>query len=357
MRVVLLLAGLLGHTYGMVDVIKVQNNTQEKLATFPSTDARFGGALDENGLLGIVVKANNTYGCSRIQEAPKGQNYIALIERGGTNCTFTMKVRHAQEAGFAAAIVYDDEDSSDLVIMESDSDHNIDIGIPSVFVSQTSGHFIIYKLHDSEDGTILVQLWPEMYAPRSFLMTFVTIIAGVSIIFTLFLFYRRHTILHQHARPKVRMTRRQALKLAKRSFIESDADETCCICLEQYSRGDTITTLPCNHFFHQGCIRPWLQEQQRVCPICKRDPVVPNRESESTPLLSPNPSDLESGHGSRAGSRLLDASALDPALPINGEDEPESPLGPAPIRRLSLGSNHSAAPSESSSSSGDSDDD
>jgi hypothetical protein len=82
------------------------------------------------------------------------------------------------------------------------------------------------------------------------------------------------------------MTRTQALKLPKRSFKADDADETCCICLDNYARGDTITTLPCKHFFHQACIRPWLQEQQRVCPICKRDPVTTVAESERTPLLS-----------------------------------------------------------------------
>jgi hypothetical protein len=104
-------------------------------------------------------------------------------------------------------------------------------------------------------------------------------------------------------RPKVRLSPAQALKLPKRPFAESDADENCCICLEPYAHGAIITTLRCKHYFHHDCIKPWLQEQQRVCPICKRDPFGPvEPQSERTPLLSPPPSgeideeSVEAGH-------------------------------------------------------------
>ena len=56
---------------------------------------------------------------------------------------------------------------------------------------------------------------------------------------------------------------------------------TCCICLDEYSAGDAILTLPCKHYFHKACITPWLTQRQRLCPLCKRDPVA----TERTPLL------------------------------------------------------------------------
>ncbi len=42
----------------------------------------------------------------------------------------------------------------------------------------------------------------------------------------------------------------------------------CVICLGEYDLGESITTLPCLHFFHTGCIRSWL-ESNNNCPVCK----------------------------------------------------------------------------------------
>lgn len=42
----------------------------------------------------------------------------------------------------------------------------------------------------------------------------------------------------------------------------------CCICLEDFSRGDGRTSLPCLHGFHTDCVNKWLQSNGS-CPICK----------------------------------------------------------------------------------------
>ena len=42
----------------------------------------------------------------------------------------------------------------------------------------------------------------------------------------------------------------------------------CVICLEEYDRGESITTLPCLHLFHTDCIRSWLKSNNN-CPVCK----------------------------------------------------------------------------------------
>ncbi|KAK1436594.1 hypothetical protein QVD17_02376 [Tagetes erecta] len=44
--------------------------------------------------------------------------------------------------------------------------------------------------------------------------------------------------------------------------------EPCCICQEEYKDGDDLGTLDCEHGFHHGCIKQWLQ-QKNLCPICK----------------------------------------------------------------------------------------
>ena len=45
--------------------------------------------------------------------------------------------------------------------------------------------------------------------------------------------------------------------------------ETCVICLEEFSAGDTIRMLPCSHEYHSECIDNWLRTQQQNCPMCK----------------------------------------------------------------------------------------
>jgi hypothetical protein len=44
--------------------------------------------------------------------------------------------------------------------------------------------------------------------------------------------------------------------------------ETCVICMEEMTRGASVTTLPCAHQFHDACIHAWLVVNKR-CPIDK----------------------------------------------------------------------------------------
>jgi E3 ubiquitin-protein ligase RNF115/126 len=43
---------------------------------------------------------------------------------------------------------------------------------------------------------------------------------------------------------------------------DTDAKLDCSICKDEYKIGDVVKMLPCNHYFHVGCIDPWLE---RVC--------------------------------------------------------------------------------------------
>lgn len=42
----------------------------------------------------------------------------------------------------------------------------------------------------------------------------------------------------------------------------------CVICMEEYSAGDELRTLPCFHRFHVACVSEWLRCNS-ACPICK----------------------------------------------------------------------------------------
>lgn len=47
-----------------------------------------------------------------------------------------------------------------------------------------------------------------------------------------------------------------------------DAMEECIICLESFTAGCALRTLPCMHRYHQGCIDKWLSIHLS-CPLCK----------------------------------------------------------------------------------------
>ncbi|KAG7600001.1 Zinc finger RING-type [Arabidopsis suecica] len=43
----------------------------------------------------------------------------------------------------------------------------------------------------------------------------------------------------------------------------------CSICLESFTKGDILISLPCTHSFHSSCLNPWLRACGD-CPYCRR---------------------------------------------------------------------------------------
>lgn len=43
----------------------------------------------------------------------------------------------------------------------------------------------------------------------------------------------------------------------------------CTVCMDDFQVGDSARQLPCEHFFHQDCILPWLKVHAS-CPICRK---------------------------------------------------------------------------------------
>jgi len=50
--------------------------------------------------------------------------------------------------------------------------------------------------------------------------------------------------------------------------FRSDIDIECPICLNHIGHGDSITILPCSHYFCGNCITEW-SKVDNVCPICR----------------------------------------------------------------------------------------
>jgi hypothetical protein len=55
---------------------------------------------------------------------------------------------------------------------------------------------------------------------------------------------------------------------------ESNSEEDhpgCSICTEDFTVGEDVRVLPCNHKFHPACVDPWLVNVSGTCPLCRLD--------------------------------------------------------------------------------------
>ncbi|MEM8600980.1 MAG: T9SS-dependent M36 family metallopeptidase [Bacteroidota bacterium] len=124
-------------------------------ATYPSGPASFGPPFPSESTTGVVVLGEDdefsSLGCtSLINGDLSGQ--IVMLERG--SCNFVDKVRNAQAAGAAAAIIFNCEPGADgcstnnpgegIISMGLPAgDNDSDITIPSVFVQRSTGLLIL----------------------------------------------------------------------------------------------------------------------------------------------------------------------------------------------------------------------
>ncbi|KAL2138966.1 hypothetical protein VTI28DRAFT_5930 [Corynascus sepedonium] len=102
----------------------------------------------------------------------------------------------------------------------------------------------------------------------------------------------------------------------------------CSICTEDFTVGEDVRVLPCDHKFHPPCIDPWLINISGTCPLCRldlhphsrrssKDHGPENRSSSDNnyhPSRSVSPSDAtgtnNTTHQNRRSSRFLDLHRL-----------------------------------------------
>ncbi|XP_038051034.1 E3 ubiquitin-protein ligase RNF13-like isoform X1 [Patiria miniata] len=245
--------------------------------TFPSMPANFGDRLPMNGFKGKLVVAVPLDGCYTLQPPPKANmtsyNFFALIKRD--NCNFDLKVWNAQKVGYAGAIVFNSDDDDSVLPMNGDQ-YGQDIYIPSVFVGASSGKTL--KTMNYSTGSKIIMNDEYSFSYNIYLVPFISI---VGICFSLMLCFMVAKYVRDRRRLKrSRLSRTNLKKIPVKKFVKGDDYDVCAICLDDYEEGDKLRILPCNHAFHCKCVDPWLTNNRRTCPVCKRK-VVPTGEADS----------------------------------------------------------------------------
>ncbi|CAF2925301.1 unnamed protein product [Rotaria sp. Silwood2] len=291
------------------DVI-VYDNSNKSINNYNDQAAGFGPSFPTGGLKGYITIIEPQNGCTKILPPPNiptfGYHWIALIPRirGNESCEFGLKVQNAQNANFSAVIIYNYED---VLFTMGSSGKNV--RIPSTLITHMDGLTLIsrylYNTTSVNSTSIYhVKIVPEQPLPMAAYLVPILVVMAFLILgligFVLVKMYlqRRHT--RRHRLP------RSALKQLKiKKFVKGDPWEVCAICLDDYEDGAKLRILPCDHAYHMKCIDPWLINNRRQCPVCKRyvfpdhdnsdeDGSINNQQArtptEQTPLVHSNDS-------------------------------------------------------------------
>ncbi|XP_010256419.1 PREDICTED: receptor homology region, transmembrane domain- and RING domain-containing protein 2 isoform X2 [Nelumbo nucifera] len=305
------------------NVVLVANNLT---MSFEDIEANFAPAIKGSGECGKLYVADPIDAClpltNEMDTEEGARPPFVLIIRGG--CTFEDKVRRAQNAGFKAAIVYDNEDNGALIAMAGSAvvaGSSVGIKIHSIFISKAAGDILKQYV-----GCPNMELWIlptfENSAWSIMVISFVSLLA-LSIVLGTCFYIRRHHLRREHPQtPHVREFHGMSSRLVKAmpsliftTVLEDNCtSSTCAICLEDYTVGEKLRVLPCRHKFHAFCVDAWLTTWRTFCPVCKRDARTSSGDppaSECTPLLPSRSGSVASSSGlSSARSSFAASSAI-----------------------------------------------
>lgn len=281
-----------------------QDQLLEEFRDFPAT---FGSDIPESGIKVRAVRAFPIDGCSEMVGPPENvtsmgtpgvpARFAVIIAR--YNCSFEDKVRNAQKAGYVAVIVHN-VGSNDLERMSAN--HAEDIIIPSVFIGESNGMYIIESFLYPLPYDLIITDDIPFNINNNLIIPFAIVVGLCFIIMVCFMVIR--CIRERRRMLRHRLPNSVLRKIPIVKFAKGMQYDTCAICLDDYVDNERLRVLPCHHAYHVKCIDPWLTKNRRVCPICKRKVFArgerrpPRRRSstdsmsssdadEHTPLLNP----------------------------------------------------------------------
>ncbi|XP_041617289.1 E3 ubiquitin-protein ligase ZNRF4 [Vulpes lagopus] len=279
----LILLALLVPSEALVRAVLDGNASTVDFADLP---ALFGLPLAPEGVRGYLMEAKPANACHPI-EGPRPGNgslgAIVLIRR--YDCTFDLKVLHAQRAGFEAAIVHNVRSDELVRMAHVYEDLRRQIAIPSVFVGEAASQDLrVIVRCDKAAHVLLLPDYPPCPDLDCHPVLAVSWVLGRALaLLTSVLFVLRQLWNWLWAwwtrGPAVKPQPCQ--KAQVRTFTRRN--DLCAICLDEYEEGDQLKILPCSHTYHCKCIDPWFsQAARRSCPVCKQSVAGTEDGSDST---------------------------------------------------------------------------
>lgn len=183
-------------------------------------------------------------------------------------CSFVDKVRNAQEYGYDGVIVGDDGSSYDSLITMF-AKFTADVAIPSIFVTYQS-YTVMRAAADNSDFLMIGIAATEMRTDWPLLDTLIFIcfspLCTLLIVYVV-LYLRRRRLHLNNILPPAYLDKLETVEYMAKDGVNAE----CVICLETFEDDERVLELPCKHLYHGDCIRKWLIERKKICPICKRD--------------------------------------------------------------------------------------
>ena len=180
----------------------------------------------------------------------------------------------------------------DALIDMGKRDSQVNITIPSIFVTYSTGSEIRNLLANRTSGSIstvyasINSTGEEIIRVPTFWDMFISffqlsvilwialcILYGSSFVAALYKRYRRRkacyaipTVLYRPSETQNQYTINKWNTLS--CLLHRQLD--CSICLEAFQPGDSVKILPCKHIFHEACAASWIVDIRGVCPLCRR---------------------------------------------------------------------------------------
>ncbi len=218
-----------------------------------------------------------------------------VVSRG--RCEFSMKAVYALQKG-AAGIIFTNDDNSDVFTHIYCSAIDVSFPMPLLILPKKSGEEYVSILSDprTKNTTTMSPFVPltnyctnpdqslsqDIYSLlwQGTILICLLFLASVCFMsrsrrFSFFFRSRADAFANQPDEEEERsMSQEHVDRLTIHVYDgnnNNQRDLTCSICLDDFEEGCKLITLPCQgrHVFHAECIRTWLLESSRECPLCK----------------------------------------------------------------------------------------